>query len=136
MTTPDAITESIARLDGPVVLRAELLGRGTRAQVDRSLAILVAQGALARAGAGVYVKTRISSITGQRIPAAMLETVVAEAFRKLGIEASPGQATLAYNTGQSTQLPMQLVLNTGARRISRKLTVGGRTLGYERGRRL
>lgn len=131
MTSLDALTEALARIAGPVVLRSELLALGTRSQVDRTLAMLVNQGALVRAGRGVYVKTRISSITGERIPAATLETVAAAVFQKLGIATSAGQAVRDYNSGLSTQLPMRFVLNTAGRRISRKLTIGGRSVAYE-----
>lgn len=87
-----------------------------------------------RIGTGVYAKTRTSSVTGATIPAGSLETLVTETLKKLGVSAREGSAASAYNAGSTTQLPGKFVVNTGRRRISRKIEVGGeggRSVVYE-----
>ena len=131
MRTVDRVARSIANRKGNVILRSELRKLGSYSQVTRSLEELIRAGKLVRAGKGVFVKTRVSSITGRRVPAGSLETVAAEVLKKLGVEVSPGRLAQEYNSGTSTQLPMRFVVNTGNRRISRKIVVGGRSLVYE-----
>jgi hypothetical protein len=131
MKTLERVARSIARRRGIVILRSELRGLGSYSQVTRSLEELIRTGKLVRVGKGVYVKTRLSSITGRRIPAGSLETVAAEVLRKLSVEVSPGKQAREYNSGSSTQVPMRFVVNTGTRRISRRIIVGGRSLAYE-----
>lgn len=131
MNTRERIVKSIANRQGVVILRSELRGLGSYSQVGRSLDDLVRSGHLVRAGKGVFVKTRVSSVTGRQVPAGTLEAIVTEALTKMGVEVAPGQLAREYNNGKSTQLPMQFVVNTGNRRISRKITVGGRTVMYE-----
>jgi hypothetical protein len=95
------------------------------------LAKLVGDGRLVRVSVGVYVKTTVNKFTGKLTPAGTFESIAAEAFRKLGIDVSPGQLAREYNAGHTTQIPMDGVVSTGARRISRKIQVGGRTVKYE-----
>jgi hypothetical protein len=115
------------------MLRSEIAPMGSVAQVGRVLAKLVADGRLVRVSKGVYAKTRRNKFTGQLTPAATFESIAAEAFRKLGIDVSPGQLARDYNAGKTTQIPMDGVVCTGARRISRKIRVGNRTVKYEKG---
>ena len=84
-----------------------------------------------RYGMGVYAKTRKSSVTGSIVPAGTLETLGVEALRKLRVPVAPGAAAAAYNAGATTQIPGVFVANTGRRRISRRISIGGRTLQYE-----
>ncbi|SIT39473.1 conserved hypothetical protein [Paraburkholderia piptadeniae] len=105
---------------------------GSVAQVGRVLAKLVADGRLVRVSKGVYAKTRTNRFTGGLAPAATFEAIAAETFRKLRIEVSPGRLAREYNEGRTTQIPMDRVVSTGKRRISRKIQVGSRTIKYER----
>lgn len=114
-----------------MVLRAEVAQMGSSSQVSEALRALQVSGVIVRIGTGVYAKTRKSSVTGATVPAGSLETLATEAFNKLGVSVSPSRAAAAYNTGESTQLPGPFVANTGARRISRKIIVGGRAVAYE-----
>lgn len=131
MNTRERLVKSIANRQGAVILRSELSGLGSYSQVSRSLNDLVRSGQLVRAGKGVFVKTRVSSVTGSPVPAGTLEAIATEALKKLGVKVAPGQLIREYNSGKTTQLPMQFVVDTGDRRISRKITVGGRTVMYE-----
>jgi hypothetical protein len=122
---------SISQRAGNVVLRSELTGMGSSSQVTVALRVLQAKGVLLRIGMGVYAKTRKSSVTGAIIPAGSLETLVIETLEKLGVQVEASSAAAAYNRGDTTQLPGRFGVNTGPRRISRKIEVGGRTVAYE-----
>ena len=116
---------------GTVILRRELAALGSSSQITRALKALQDSGAILRIGTGVYAKTRRSSITGALIPAGSLETLSLEALRKLGVSVEPGKAAAAYNSGATTQIPGAFVVRTD-RRITRKISVGGRSVIYER----
>jgi hypothetical protein len=104
---------------------------GSASQVSQALRSLQVAGVLVRIGTGVYAKTRKSSVSGATVPAGSLETLATEALKKLGVSVRAGKAAAAYNVGTTTQLPGSFVVNTGTRRISRKIEVGGRALVYE-----
>ncbi|MCW5230480.1 DUF6088 family protein [Verminephrobacter eiseniae] len=131
MKLEERMLRSVKQRSGNVVLRAELAGLGSASQVTEALKALQEKGVLVRIGTGVYAKTRTSSVTGATIPAGSLETLAAEALRKLGVDVGVGRVAAAYNAGGTTQMPGGFVANTGRRRISRKIAVGGRALKYE-----
>lgn len=116
-------------------MRAEFSGLGSAAQVGRALRSLIADGVLVRLGLGVYAKAKRSILSGAPIPIRPVEVLVPVALEKLGVVVAPSQATQAYNNGSTTQLPAGMVLNTGQRRVSRKLGFGGRVVSYETLRR-
>ena len=122
---------SIRQRAGNVVLRSELVGMGSSSQVTLALRALQLKGVLLRIGTGVYAKTRKSSVTGAIIPAGSLETLAIETLEKFGVKVEVSSAAAAYNRNDTTQLPGQFVANTGQRRISRKIAVGGRSVAYE-----
>ncbi|CAL8474857.1 DUF6088 family protein [Caballeronia sp. S22] len=123
---------SIRRRHGVVILRSDFSRFGSASQVSRALAKLVAAGVLIRVGHGLYAKTRVNSFTGRSTPASPFESIAAEAFRRLGIVVGPGKLAREYNSGQSTQIPMQPIVSTGKRRISRRIEVGSKKVIYER----
>ena len=131
MKLQERMLRSIKQRAGNVVIRAELAGMGSASQVTAALKALQDKGVLLRIGTGVYAKTRKSSVTGAIIPAGSLETLAIETLKKLGVQVAAGKAAAAYNSGKTTQLPGIFVANTGRRRISRKITVGGRKVAYE-----
>ena len=131
MKLQERMLRSIKQRAGNVVIRAELAGMGSASQVTEALKTLQDKGMLVRIGTGVYAKTRKSSVTGAVIPAGSLETLASEALKKLGVAVTAGSAAAAYNSGKTTQLPGTFVANTGRRRISRKIAVGGRKVAYE-----
>jgi hypothetical protein len=49
----------------------------------------------------------------------------------MGVNIGAGKAASEYNSGSTTQLPGSFVANTGRRRITRKIVVGGRAVIYE-----
>ena len=131
MTVQERVRHAVVRQAGKVVLRSELSGMGSASRVTKALRALQDIGLLVRIGTGIYAKTRSSSVTGATIPAGSLEALAIEALQKLGVPVTAGSGAKAYNAGETTQLPGQFVVNTGSRRIRRKIEVGGRTLRYE-----
>ena len=126
------IKRSIAKRRDAVVVRHEFADFGSAAQVSRALRDLLSDGTLLKIGLGVYAKTKISVLSGKRIPAQPLEVLAPAALKKLGIEVQPSRLVREYNAGRSTQIPAGIVVDIGRRRISRKLSFKGSTVQYER----
>lgn len=131
MKLEDRIRRSLALRTGLVILRSEFAKMGSSSQIGRVLARLVEDGKLVRVSKGAFAKARINKFTGNPAPAGTLEVISAELFDKLGVAISPSKLVEEYNSGKTTQIPMGTTVNTGRRRISRKVTVGNRTLTYE-----
>ncbi len=131
MKLQERMLRAIKQRGGNVILRQELSRLGSASQITEALRALQASNVIVRIGTGVYAKTRQSLVTGAIIPAGSLETLGVEALRKLRVPVAPGKAAAAYDAGTTTQIPGVFVANTGQRRISRKISVGGRTLKYE-----
>lgn len=105
---------------------------GSRAAVQRALAQLIRDEKLVRIGVGVYARAKRSSLTGAAIPVAPLEVLAPQALALFGVEVWPPRAYRDYNEGRTNQVPWQFVLNTGTRRITRRLQFKGKGPGYER----
>lgn len=131
MNIVDRIKRSVANRNDGVFLRVEFERFGSPAQVGRALTQLTNEGTLVRLGVGVYAKAKPSVLTGRPIPARPLEVLAPEVLKKLGIAVLPSRLTQDYNAGRSTQLPSGIVLNTGKRRIARKLSFNGKAVQYE-----
>jgi HrpA-like RNA helicase len=131
MKLEERMQRSITKRAGNVILRTELVKMGSSTQVTEALKSLQCKGLIVRIGTGVYSKTRKSSVTGTTVPAGSLETLAMEALRKMKVRVIAGSTATAYNSGKTTQIPGTFVANTGRRRITRKITVGGREVVYE-----
>lgn len=105
---------------------------GSRAAVQRALAQLIREGLLVRIGVGVYARAKRSPLTGNVIPVAPMEVLAPEALALFGVEVRVSKAYRDYNEGRTTQVPGQFLINTGNRRITRRLQFKGRGPGYER----
>jgi hypothetical protein len=132
MKLEDRVARSVARRKGCVILRSELAALGSPAHLSRVLSNLVRTKRLVRVSVGIYAKTRLNKYTHELAPAATFETIAAQVFKKLKIDVTPGELTRDYNASKTTQVPMLAVVNTGKRRITRKIQVGSRTMTYER----
>jgi len=92
---------------------------------------LIQAGKIIRLGYGVYAKARPSILSGKPVARVSLAELAQEALQKLGVPVELGRAQAAYASGKTTQVPVRTTFNTGQRRISRKITVGIRTVRYE-----
>lgn len=131
LSIKDRIIRSVALRQGEVVLRADFMRMGSPSQVSRALKAVVSAGKLVRVGYGIYAKAQPSALSGKPIPRQPLEALAWEALQRLNVEVALGQAQQEYAAGNTTQMPMRATFNTGQRRISRKLTVGKRSVSYE-----
>lgn len=131
MKLEDRMSRSIKQRTSIVVLRSDFSKMGSDSQVGRVLARFVENGVLVRVSKGAFAKARINQYTGKPTPAGTLEMIAAELFSKLKISISPSTLVAEYNSGKSTQIPMGTVVNTGRRRISRKVIVGSNAVVYE-----
>ena len=131
MKLAERLLRSIEDHAGNVICRSEIATLGSATQLTEALNTLMTRGIIVRISSGIYAKTRKSSVTGVSVPAGSLETLATEALEKMGVMFRVGRAAAAYNSGATTQLPGVFIVNTGNRRITRKLEVGGRKLVYE-----
>lgn len=125
------IKRSIAKRRDDVFVRSEFSGFGSPAQVSRVLVQLVESGRLVKLGKGIYAKTKRSVLTGKVIPVRPVDVLAPVALQKLGVVVKPNRLSEAYNAGQTTQIPAGTVINTGSRRISRRIGFGNRVVAYE-----
>ena len=84
-----------------------------------------------RLGVGLYAKAKRSVLSGQPIPARPLEVLAPMALTRLGVELLEPSRTRDYNAGRTTQVPTGIVVNTGRRRITRKIGFNGKFVEYE-----
>ncbi len=131
MKVEDRVLRSVRLRKGNVILRSEVAGMASPSQVSEALRALQERGVLVKIGTGVYARTRRSTVTGAIIPAGSLETLACEALARMGVKVSAAKLAAEYNARKTTQLPGAFVANTGHRRITRKIAVGGRTVLYE-----
>lgn len=127
----DRVLNRVARKRGDVFLRADFDDLGGYDQVGRVLRGLVREGRLLKVGYGLYTRARPSLLDGKPSPTKGMRELAAEALGRLGIETAPTRMELAYNAGQSTQVPTGRVIGVRGR-VRRKINYNGFPLSYER----
>lgn len=115
-----------------VFIRADFKDKGTPSRITRALQDLTSEGRIIRLGYGIYAKARPSLITGEPVPYVPLELLATEAFDRLGIDIEAGLALEDYERGDTTQIPVNPAFRTRGKRISRKISLGGREVIYEK----
>jgi len=118
-----------------VFLRSDFEPFGTSTRVTRALQELITEGRIIRVGRGIYVKARPSSVTGNPVPVEPLETVAHKALAALGVNVQLGSADRAYVGGLTQDVPMNIAVDVGSSRVSRRIEFGGREVKLERTRR-
>lgn len=132
MSIQERIERTLNTSNAKVFVRKEFDKFGSYDQVGRVLRSIMAKGLLVKAGYGIYVRAKKSSVTGNTVPVIPLEQIGREALGKLGVWAEAGASARAYMDGRTTQIPLAAVLNVGRSRVSRKIGFGGKTIRYER----
>lgn len=99
------IKNKINEIPYKVLLRKDFEQLGEYGKVGRVLKNLVSEGKIIKVGYGIYVKAKVSSISGKIIPEISLRELAIEALTRLGIEVIEAKTTIAYNNGQSEQVP-------------------------------
>jgi Family of unknown function (DUF6088) len=131
MVLEDRLKIAIAKRASDVFLRTELVRLGSEAQLGRALRKLLDTGVIVKLGVGVYAKAKRSVLSGAPIPVQPVEVLAEEALARMGVKVYPSKQVELYNAGKTTQLPAGTVINTGNRRIVRKLGFGKKTVQYE-----
>lgn len=134
-TVVSRLSQTIASSGEDVFLRAEFARLGSAFQVNRALRVLREQGVVVRLGLGIYARAKPSILSGEPIPIRPLDVLAPVAMLKLGVAVFPSAAALAYNEGNTTQVPAGVVLNTGGRRIRRAVGFGSQRVIFEKGHR-
>lgn len=126
------IIESINTSESNVFLRDEFSVFGSYSQVGRALRSLIAQGVLVKAGYGIYVKARLSTISDSTVPVISLLEIGLEVMSKIGVSARLGNDMIALNNQTSTQIPMKPIINIGNSNVKRRIYLGKRSISYEK----
>jgi hypothetical protein len=130
----DRIETRIAERGDASFLTREFADLGAERQVLRALAKTVTAGKLVRLGYGVYARAEPSPLSGQPMLAARQGFLDAsrEALTKLGVSWEPAKWEQAYNTGRSTQVPLNAAVRVKNRKFARQLSYRGTPLVVER----
>ncbi|WP_022975318.1 DUF6088 family protein [Nevskia ramosa] len=131
MNIIERLKRSIALRGDDVFVRADFAKLGSDEQVGRAIKTLQADGRIVRLGKGVYARAKPSALSGKPIPVRPVEELAPAALKKLGVQVRPSLAAQRYNAQATTQIPAGVVLNTGRKRISRKISFGNVTVRYE-----
>jgi|ERR1700733_807677 len=119
----------IRNADDPVFVTSDFLNLSDRDQVTRVLRLLAEEKKIVVLGKGIYGRAFVSGLTGEPIldcPDGLLGAARL-AFDKLGIDYEDSDAVKNYNTGQSTQIPVNPLLKVKGR-CSRKISFDGQEL--------
>jgi hypothetical protein len=131
-TIKDRILASLRNTKSNVFIRENFSRFGNYRQVCRVVKELSDEGKLIRLGYGTYVKSRQSTISGKPVPVDSLINIGLEAMEKLGIKAEVGNDMRALIRGESTQVPMLPIVNIGKARVTRKISIGNKSVIYEK----
>ncbi len=135
MKLEDRMRRSIRRRAGNVVLRADLSSLGGASQVGHALGALLRRGELLRIGSGVYAKATRDAGTDRVRPLVDFESLAREAAQKFGIPWRPRILKSPEDRGASDGGTAEFVIETGERRISRKLLLDGQVVMFVSGHR-
>ena len=130
-TLEERIEMSLKRSASKVFLRKDFNKFGGYDQVGRALRSVVNKGLVIKAGYGVYVKAKKSSLTGKPIPVIPLIEIGIDTLNKLGVKPQLGLAAKDYQDGKTTQVPVSAVLNIGSSRVCRRIGFGNKLIRYE-----
>src|SRR5438132_13502567 len=95
-TLEGKVSNRISRKRTNVLLREDFTDLGGYDQVGRVLQSLIQKGKLIKIGYGLYAKTRVSSLTGNTVPAEPLPSLAKKALTRLGVDTIPTRAEIDY----------------------------------------
>ena len=131
-TLEKRIVYRIKRSSSNVFLRHDFADLGGYDQVGRVLRRLVSNNILIKIGYGVYVRSKVSSLSGNFILSSPLPELAKEALKKLRIETVETDAERAYNSRNSTQVPSGQQIGVRNSRVCRKIGFNGKIISYDR----
>ncbi|WP_072617486.1 DUF6088 family protein [Pandoraea vervacti] len=131
MSPKDELAALVRKSRANVFLRSDFSSLGSAAQLSRALRELIDSGVIVRLGLGVYAKAKRSALSGRPIPVRPIEVLAPQVLKRFGFRTYQSKLIAVYNAGRSTQLPANIVINTGTHRIVRKLGFGRQFIQYE-----
>ena len=96
----------LKKIRSSVALRRDFEGLGSYRQVSRALDKLIQHGKLVRIGEGVYAKLIRSKITQADYLREGIIPTMRAALTRLNINWLPSNEEIDYNSGRSTQIPI------------------------------
>lgn len=130
-TLEDRVQYRIKRSSYSTFVLSDFNDLSDRDQILRALRKLIKKKLILRVGQGVYVRTKVSSVTNKIIPEQNIRTIAITALRKSGIIVIPAPCEQEYNDGKTTQVPTGIVIGVN-RRVNKKIGFNGRFVKYEK----
>jgi hypothetical protein len=131
-TLKSKIKYRISRSTNNVFVVKDFLDFSDADQVGRVLRGLIKQGHLIKIGQGLYVKARISALTGKSVPVLPLPELAREVIKsKSSAKLCFTKDELAYDKNKSTQIPSGRVIGVKGR-IQRKISFNGVDIHFEK----
>ncbi len=131
VTLKDKIKYRIKKSKDFVFLIKDFSDLSDNDQILRALRTLVSERFLIRVGKGLYVKAKISLVSGTLIPQENLRNIATAALSKLGVAVLETGAEKAYNNKLTTQVPNGFVIGVN-KRVSRNISFGMATILYDK----
>lgn len=132
MSVRERVIHAISVSESDVFLKQDFALNGSASQITRVLRLLMNEGVIVRISLGVYARAKFSMLTGKPIPIRPVSVLAPEILRRLGVDAHASRSVQEYNQGKTTQIPSGAVINTGRRRIRRKIGFGASQIKYEK----
>lgn len=120
------------KISSIIVLRDDIDDMGSPRQISRCFKDLVDMGVLVKIGYGIYAKANKSNTLNKPVIQGGFGQACKEALNKKGIKWESGSAEKAYNSGESTQVPVRTIVQLKSRYRGR-LSYGNRKLIAEKG---
>ena len=120
-------------LGGNVVLRKDFKGMADDDQIGRGMRALVQKGKIVKIGQGIYAKATIGPLSGKIVPRKDITELAREAMNRLGYEVVQTKWEKDYAERKTEQIPLGRVVGVN-KRVRRKISWGGRSVGFERSR--
>ncbi|MAO39221.1 MAG: hypothetical protein CMK70_03080 [Pseudohongiella sp.] len=130
-TLESKVAYRIKRRRDSIFMREDFEDLGGYDQVGRVLRGLVKDGLIIKAGYGLYVRAKKSSLSGKTIPEIGLQEIASTALSRLGVKTAPTIGEKEYNQGLTTQVPSGRQVKIVKGRCSRKIGYDGKYIRYE-----
>ena len=131
-TLKSRVQYRISRSSDNVFVVKDFLDLSDRDQIGRALRTLIKQNFLVKIGQGLYVKARLSSLTGKYIPVVPLPELAREVItNKCNAKIVLTKAEQSYASDLSTQVPSGRVIAIKGR-VQRKIAFDGNRIRFEK----
>ena len=128
-TLKEKIKYRIKRKKDSVFILSDFDDLSDKDQIGRILRGLVKKGILVKVGQGLYAKTKISLLSGNRILEKSLIEIAKEVLEKYNYKIGKTKYEKLYEEGKSTQLPTGRMIAVEGR-INRKIEYNGVEIEY------